>query len=115
MNFSVIFTAINANSSQAGGQAGTRFYRPPSSSKICPKLDVYSLGVIAFELLNKCGTKTERAVVLSDLLKGIFPAKFEKHEMADGIKHMLWNNRDDRWGCTEVRKWLKGIIAKHEK
>lgn len=47
-------------------QPGTRFYCAPDvvPRVICPKLDIYSLGVIMFEMLWEFGTKSERQVVL---------------------------------------------------
>lgn len=97
-------------------QPGTRFYRAPKSLKgknvICPKVDVYSLGVIALEMIYRFGTRSERAIELDKLKDGIFPRGFENHEMAEGIKHMLFGERKDRWGCADVRKWLKGLTEK---
>jgi translation initiation factor 2-alpha kinase 3 len=96
-------------------QAGTKFYCPPilnNDNTICPKLDVYSLGVIAFELCTKFGTKTERAVVLEKLNCGTFPREFDEHELAEGIKGMLCGRREDRWTCAQVRKWLRNINEK---
>ena len=95
-------------------QPGTRFYVAPKSSIgdkiICPKFDVYSLGVIALEMVYKFNTRSERAVELDKLKDGILPHGFEQHSMADGIKSMLHNERTQRWGCSEVRKWLNDII-----
>ncbi|KAK6586784.1 hypothetical protein PZA11_000074 [Diplocarpon coronariae] len=90
-------------------QAGTKFYCPPKvpeQNPICTRLDVYSLGVIAFELLYKFGTKFERHDVLSQLRKGVLPADFESHKLAGGIKAMLEEDRDKRWESAQVRKWL---------
>jgi eukaryotic translation initiation factor 2-alpha kinase 3 len=95
---------------------GTMFYRPISMPKeepvICPKLDVYSLGVIALELIHKFDTKSERAAVLSNVKQGILPADFEDHVMAAGIKSMVREERDRRWDCGAVRKWLEGMLGK---
>jgi len=100
--------------SSTEGQPGTRFYHPKSSRAICPKLDVYSLGIIAFELVYQFGTKSERSIVLDKLGRGIFPEEFRNHEMADGIQKMLCTTTEDRWACSDVRKWLRTIIAKYE-
>lgn len=93
-------------------QVGTKFYCPPilnNDKTICAKFDIYSLGIIAFELCTKFGTKSERMVVLERLSKEVFPAEFEKHELAEGVKGMLCTRREDRWNCTQVRKWLRKI------
>jgi translation initiation factor 2-alpha kinase 3 len=87
--------------------AGSKFYLPQAPvDVICPKLDVYSLGVITLELLYKFRTKTERVLVLERLKLGSFNPDFEKHEMASGVKAMTRGNRDERWACADVRKWL---------
>ncbi len=95
---------------------GTMFYRPFSMPKeepvICPKLDVYSLGVIALEMIYKFGTKSERATVLSKLKHGILPVELEDHIMAEGIKGMVCEQRDRRWDCAAVRKWLEKMQGK---
>lgn len=97
-------------------QPGTIFYYPPNQANdrtICAKLDVYSLGVIAFELITKFDTKSERINVLSNLRKGIFPDRFDEHELAVGIRGMLASNRNERWTCSQVNKWLKEIKARY--
>jgi translation initiation factor 2-alpha kinase 3 len=95
---------------------GTLFYRPRSMPNkepiICPKLDVYSLGVIALEMIQKFGTKSERATVISALKQGILPTELEDHVMAEGILSMVCEDRDERWDCLNVRKWLEGLQRK---
>ncbi|KAI9745630.1 MAG: hypothetical protein M1818_001164 [Claussenomyces sp. TS43310] len=92
---------------------GTQLYRPARmparEPRICPKLDVYSLGVIAFELLWRFGTRAERALLLTDLAKGILPPPLEHHPMAPGIRAMVCQDRDQRWDCAAVRRWLDGL------
>ncbi|PQE20528.1 PEK kinase protein [Rutstroemia sp. NJR-2017a BBW] len=90
-------------------QAGTTLYCPPKRSVVCPKLDVYALGVIALELIMPFTTKSERGIVLSGVREGKFPRDFEKHEMAEGIKMMICPDRDVRWGCEDVRRWLESF------
>jgi translation initiation factor 2-alpha kinase 3 len=95
---------------------GTRLYRPDSLPKtepvICPKLDVYSLSVIALELLYKFGTASERNIVLNRFKNGTLPPDFETDEIAEGIMAMSMENRDDRWGTSEVRAWLQELQVK---
>jgi translation initiation factor 2-alpha kinase 3 len=89
---------------------GTQFYRPPTMPKnepvVCEKLDVYSLGVMAFELNYKFGTKSERATVLTLVNKGLLPKDFGDDEMAAGIRAMTCEDRSERWDCAAVREWL---------
>ncbi len=93
----------------ASKQAGTKFYVPskvPRINPICPRLDVYSLGIIAFEMVYPFRTRSERGIVLNQLGTGLFPKDFESHKLAEGIKAMLHEDRDKRWDCAQVRKWL---------
>lgn len=89
-------------------QAGTKLYMPPGKSSIvCPKLDVYALGITAFELITPFTTRTERHIVLNNIKSGVFPPGFESHEMAEGIKGMIAEKRSDRWDCERVREWIE--------
>ncbi|KAF1348968.1 kinase-like domain-containing protein [Delphinella strobiligena] len=59
---------------------GTEIYRPESVTRDNhPSLDFYALGVIAFELVWKFGTRMERHETLHKLKKGEFPNSFEEH------------------------------------
>ena len=96
--------------------AGTKFYCPPVLNNdhiICPKIDIYSLGIVAFELCTKFGTKSERAAVLEAVNRGVFPDEFESHELAEVIKGMICAKREDRWDCYQVREWLRKINDKY--
>ncbi|CAG8976922.1 hypothetical protein HYALB_00011871 [Hymenoscyphus albidus] len=94
-------------------QPGTKYYRAPNidskSQFICPKLDIYSLGVIAYELLVKFGTKSERHVVLDRLSSGSLDG-MNGHAMENGIKGMLCSEREARWDSGKVRSWLLGFV-----
>jgi serine/threonine protein kinase len=69
------------------GGIGTFIYSSPEQledqSSTNEKSDIFSLGVILFEMLHPFQTKTERSFVLRDLRKGIIPEemkmKFPKH------------------------------------
>lgn len=86
---------------------GTYFYASPeqlSHSQYNEKADIYSLGVILFELLHPFGTKSERAFVLKDLKNGIIPesmcTKFPE-EMAI-VKQCIDENPDKRPTAAEI-------------
>lgn len=95
---------------------GTQFYRPNKmptrEPRICPKLDVYSLGIVAFELLCRFGTRTERAIKLTNLGNGELPKDFEGHALADGILSMVKEDREQRWDCDMVRLWLQTSLER---
>lgn len=117
---------------------GTEFYRPPAVSdpsspasdyfedyKVDEKLDVYSLGVILFELVYRLNTKMERQLVLNELTRGSisfpddFAAKLDYGEtqldggdtVADAlmtcIRGMLTPQSRRRWSCQEVKEHLR--------
>ena len=47
------------------------------------KVDIYSLGIIFFELLTPFSTDMERIATLSNLKKSIFPKDFSKNYSAE--------------------------------
>lgn len=89
---------------------GTEFYRPETSAKIDDKLDVFALGIVGFEMLQKFGTRMERIAALTELRRGIFPDKFSHDlgDMGDRVQQMIGNmiNKDEqmRLGCEEVKQ-----------
>ncbi|PYH41576.1 putative protein kinase [Aspergillus saccharolyticus JOP 1030-1] len=143
---------------------GTEFYRPPLNSSglissgfvrefqrkvamerpvqyVCDwSLDVYSLGIILFELLYPLNTRMERHVVLDDLTRGPYkvpptascqgaclPKDFvEKVHLGDVklssgetvadalascIGGMLHLDPHQRWKCQVIQKRLQDILA----
>ncbi|EOD52018.1 putative protein kinase protein [Neofusicoccum parvum UCRNP2] len=97
---------------------GTEFYRPPvPAGQPTEKLDVFSLGVIAFELLWKFDTKSERIHTLSELKLGrlppLFILKMEGYgtRLSELIKGMLHSDEHNRLTCLEVQQELEAIIA----
>lgn len=96
----------------ASRQPGTRFYCAPDTGDriICPKLDIYSLGVITLEMLWKFGTKTERQVVLGDLARNVMPAGLSDHVLEPALKGMLEKEREKRWDCVRVREFLQDVL-----
>lgn len=61
---------------------GTHLYMSPEQSNgqsYNYKVDIYSLGIILFELLNSFSTEMERVAALLNLKKSIFPSGFEQN------------------------------------
>ena len=143
---------------------GTEFYRPPlsssgfgTSSKDAPfgketarytideTLDIFSLGVILFELLYRLGTRMERQLVLSELTRGSsahsstgstpntpkLPADFAQkidqghamlpcgvsvaESLMTCIQQMLNYHSHQRWTCVDVREHLEMLLASVDK
>ncbi|XP_014483949.1 PREDICTED: eukaryotic translation initiation factor 2-alpha kinase-like [Dinoponera quadriceps] len=65
---------------------GTHLYMSPEQANgqsYNYKVDIYSLGIIYFELLTPFSTDMERAMVLTDLKKSIFPSSFAEKYTAE--------------------------------
>lgn len=92
---------------------GTEFYRPEvGDSKISEKLDVFALGVIAFEMLEKFSTRMERAEALTRLRRGKFPDNFADRvgaEVQELISHMVQADEEKRPTCEDVKHQLRKI------
>ncbi|KAL9296504.1 hypothetical protein ACSQ67_022400 [Phaseolus vulgaris] len=91
------------------GQVGTYFYTAPEIEQGWPKIDekadMYSLGVVFFELWHPFGTAMERHVVLSDLKqKGEVPpiwvAEFPEQESL--LRQLMSLAPSDRPSATEL-------------
>ncbi|KAF2691102.1 kinase-like protein [Lentithecium fluviatile CBS 122367] len=95
---------------------GTEFYRPPAGGRISEKLDVFALGVVAFEMLQRFGTRMERVDALTRLRRGEFPADFATHigvagERVQGLLGgMVGGSEEESWGCEQVKKEIEGIV-----
>ncbi|CAI6343646.1 unnamed protein product [Macrosiphum euphorbiae] len=66
---------------QHTNQVGTQLYMSPEQIHEKPynsKVDIYSLGVIFFELLNSFNTEMERVKTLQQVRNGTFPPQFLK-------------------------------------
>ncbi|XP_057957013.1 eIF-2-alpha kinase GCN2 [Malania oleifera] len=91
------------------GQVGTYFYTAPEIEqgwpKIDEKVDMYSLGVVFFELWHPFATEMERHVVLSDLKqKGEFPSAWvtEFPEHASLLRRLMSPSPSNRPSATEL-------------
>ncbi|PON64016.1 Tyrosine-protein kinase, partial [Parasponia andersonii] len=91
------------------GQVGTYFYTAPEIEQGWPKIDekadMYSLGIVFFELWHPFGTAMERHVVLSDLKqKGELPSAWvaEYPEQASLLRCLMSSSPSDRPSATEL-------------
>lgn len=91
------------------GQVGTYFYTAPEIEQGWPKIDekadMYSLGVVFFELWHPFGTAMERHVILSELKqKGELPASWvsEFPEQTSLLKRLMSSIPSDRPSATEL-------------
>jgi translation initiation factor 2-alpha kinase 3 len=101
-------------SSPPAKPVGTEFYRPEGrDSRVNEKLDVFALGVMAFEMLQPFSTRMERAGALTRLRRGEFPDGFTKthglevHRLISGMIHP---NEEERWSCEDVKRQLTKAI-----
>ncbi|XP_011867892.1 PREDICTED: eukaryotic translation initiation factor 2-alpha kinase-like [Vollenhovia emeryi] len=97
---------------------GTHLYMSPeqiNAQMYNYKVDIYSLGIILFELLTPFTTDMERVVVLSDLKRSIFPKDFAENHPAeyDLLKMMLDENPAQR--PTTIGVKAKPPLQNYEK
>ncbi|KAJ0603015.1 putative protein kinase PEK-GCN2 family [Helianthus annuus] len=91
------------------GQIGTYFYTAPEIEQRWPKInekaDMYSLGIVFFELWHPFSTGMERHIVLSDLKKkGELPSDWvaEFPEQAALLRRMMSSSPSDRPSANEL-------------
>lgn len=102
-------TDVAGSGVDSTGQAGTYFYTAPEIEQSWPKIDekadMYSLGVVFFELWHPFGTAMERHVTLTNLkLKGELPLKWvnEFPEQASLLRRLLSPSPSNRPSATEL-------------
>ncbi|TYJ14958.1 hypothetical protein E1A91_A10G152900v1 [Gossypium mustelinum] len=102
-------TDILGSSVDGTGQVGTYFYTAPEIEQGWPrideKVDMYSLGVVFFELWHPFGTAMERHIILSDLkLKGELPSEWvaEFPEQASLLRCLMSQSPSDRPSAMEL-------------
>ncbi|USP74276.1 hypothetical protein yc1106_01550 [Curvularia clavata] len=97
---------------------GTEFYRPVTVSRVNEKLDIYALGVIAFEMLQKFSTRMERVDTLTGLRQGLFPDGFAEGHGGAGvdiqqlISGMMGEDEQKRFSCDEVKEEIRRIVQR---
>jgi translation initiation factor 2-alpha kinase 3 len=95
---------------------GTEFYRPQASGGISEKLDVFALGVVAFEMLQKFGTRMERIAALTELRRGVFPDGFAQSlgdvgtDVQQLIKEMVQGDAQKRLSCDQVKEVIGNLV-----
>jgi translation initiation factor 2-alpha kinase 3 len=96
---------------------GTEFYRPVVQGEIDEKLDVFSLGVLAFELLEHFGTRMERVEALMKLRRGEFVKGFADNcgDMKELVRKMIGSmvaeDREQRLTCARTRAKIARIVG----
>ncbi|KAK4987382.1 hypothetical protein LTR66_007605 [Elasticomyces elasticus] len=97
---------------------GTELYRPLHPPQYPHAgLDIFALGVIAFELLWPFSTRMERHETLQKLRRGEFPADFSRSTgdpsgiIQRCIEGMICERDADRLSCAEVRQGLWAALA----
>ncbi|XP_075050078.1 eukaryotic translation initiation factor 2-alpha kinase 3 isoform X2 [Mixophyes fleayi] len=89
------------------GQVGTKLYMSPEQmygQSYSHKVDIFSLGLILFELLYPFSTNMERVRILTDLRDLKFPTLFthEYPQEQNMVRHMLSHNPSERPEAEEV-------------
>ncbi|XP_075712413.1 eukaryotic translation initiation factor 2-alpha kinase 3 isoform X1 [Rhinoderma darwinii] len=89
------------------GQVGTKLYMSPEQmygQSYSHKVDVFSLGLILFELLYPFSTIMERVQILTDLRDLKFPSLFTRQYPQEQtmVRHMLSPNPSERPEAEEI-------------
>ncbi|CAL8122921.1 unnamed protein product [Orchesella dallaii] len=99
------------------GHVGTHLYMSPEQYHRKPydyKVDIYSLGLIFFELLMPFSTDMERYNILTGVRKLNFPEKFRDSfpDEYDLIRTMISHDPNERPDAGRVNAWVKTHILK---
>jgi len=105
------FGCSTRSGNDSSREVGTSFYRAPEIDleEYDNRVDIYSLGMIFFEMLYKMNTQMERHEVLQALRKSVFPAGFEECHPIETqlIKQMLAPNPENRVSTVFLLSALK--------
>ncbi|KAL3427271.1 hypothetical protein PVAG01_00780 [Phlyctema vagabunda] len=85
---------------------GTKHYVAPHIKGPSRKQDIYSLGIIAFELMCKFDSQSERHTVLSKVNKHEFPENFRDNKWKEGVVGMTLRDVEKQWDLKRVTLWL---------
>lgn len=100
----------NSTSDRHTNQVGTQLYMSPEQLMGKPynyKVDIYSLGIILFELLVPFGTHMERGRTLTNLRQNKFPTEFQNSYLHEyQLLQLMLSHR------PEERPTTLGIRAK---
>jgi translation initiation factor 2-alpha kinase 3 len=96
---------------KAVSPVGTELYRPIAlPTSVSPSLDIFSLGVIAFELLYKFNTQMERRETLQNLRAGQFPPAFPL-QAKELISSMLCHDVAAQVTIPELKSRLSAMLV----
>lgn len=96
---------------------GTEVYRPLTAQPPNRSLDIYALGIVAFELVWKFDTRMERVRTIQRLKQGEFPHDFcarlggkQAEPLQDCIKRMLLHEGDSI-STDELKERLSTMLS----
>lgn len=108
--------------SQLTDQVGTQMYMSPEQLAKKPydkKVDIYSLGLVFFELLVAFSTQSERLHVMTSLKKGKYPDSFsncEREQEKRLLKWMLSRRPENRPNTADILEdqWIQEVTSDDE-
>jgi len=100
---------LNRSSSSHTNRVGTQLYMSPEQIQNHPyshKVDIFSMGIILFELLVPFKTEMERNIILNNARKQIFPKDFSDKYCSecDLLNKLLSRNPENRPSTLEIKE-----------